>query len=157
MIAGAVVSLQLPYPPSANRYWRTRVVTPKGGAPFVSTYVSSDAVAFKEQVGWLAKAAGVRSPIVGRIEIAYTLHPHLPQDWAKRARKDPDGWEDTVQCIDLDNANKVLLDALKGIVFEDDRWVRAITARRGEPLTGGAMQVKVRALPVVVAQPSLIA
>jgi crossover junction endodeoxyribonuclease RusA len=141
-----VITLTLPYPPSANRYWRTRVVTPRGGEPFVSTYVSSDAKAFKDAAGWMAKKAGVRSPLAGRIEIAFSLHPKLPQDWRLRARKDPDGWDDTVQCMDLDNANKVLLDALKGIVFEDDRWVRKITATRGEPLPDACLVVTVTQL-----------
>jgi crossover junction endodeoxyribonuclease RusA len=80
-------------------------------------------------------------PFTGRIEIAYSLHPKLPQDWRTRARKDPDGWEDTVMCMDLDNANKVLLDALKGVVFEDDKWVRKITAQRGKPMAEACLLV----------------
>lgn len=150
-----MVELLLPYPPSANRYWRTRVVTPRGKEPFVSTYVSKEAEQFKETCGWLARGAGVRAPLAGRIAIDYTLHPKLPQDWRTRARKDPMGWDDTVMCIDLDNANKVLLDALKGIVFEDDKWVRQIVARRGEPLAEGCLIVVVSQIAVETPQAAL--
>lgn len=150
-----MIRLTLPYPISANRYWRTRVVKSNDGTSFVSTYVSSEAKAFKEAVGWHAKAAGVLRPIEGRIEIAYSLHPKLPQDWRQRARKDPQGWEDTVQCMDLDNANKVLLDALKGVVFEDDKWVRKITAQRGKPMGEACLLVFVARQKVEVPQASL--
>lgn len=123
-----MITVVLPYPVSANRYWRTRVVK-----NIAMTYVSSEAKAYKEQVGWILRAAGVRAPLQGRIAIAYTLYPNRPQDYRTRQRKLGDAWHDTVQCIDLDNAQKVLLDSLKGIAFEDDAWVRRITAERAEP------------------------
>lgn len=148
--------LTLPYPISANRYWATRVITPKGtNRAQAMTYVTAEAKNFKTQVQIAALEAGVRKPMQGRVAIEYTLHPRRPQDWATRARKDPVGWEDTVMCIDLDNAQKVLLDALKGIVIEDDRWVRAITATRGEPLEQAALIVKVSQLQVVRPQAAL--
>lgn len=126
-MAGAI-TLVLPYPVSANRYWRTRVIK---GIPM--TYVSPEAKDYKREVAWLAKAAGIRAPISGRVAVSYVLFPKRPLDWSKRASKDPAGWDDTVACIDLDNANKVLMDALKGIVFDDDKWVRRIEAERAEP------------------------
>lgn len=150
-----MIQLTLPYPPSANRYWRTRVITPKVGVPIVSTYVSSEAKAFKESVGWLARNAGIRAPLPGRIELAYALHPKLPQDWRTRERKDPTGWEDTVMCMDLDNAQKVLLDALKGVVFGDDKWVRKITAQRGKPLPEACLVVWVARQKVAAPQAAL--
>lgn len=127
------ITLILPYPISANRYWASRMVKPKAGPSFVSTYVTAEAKAYKSEVGWLAKAAGIRSPLPGRVAVAYTLYPNRPQDWQTRMRKHGASWDDSVQCIDLDNAQKVLLDALKGVVFEDDKWVRRITAERAEP------------------------
>jgi crossover junction endodeoxyribonuclease RusA len=57
--------------------------------------------------------------------------------------------------MDLDNANKVLLDALKGIVFEDDRWVRKITATRGEPRPDACLVVTVTSIATRVTQPAL--
>ena len=145
-----MITLTLPYPISANRYWQTRVI--KVGAQSRSTtYVTNEAKAFKEQVGWLAKAAGILKPILGRVAISYTLHPHCPQDAQRRMKRDPYTWDDTVQCIDLDNAQKVLFDALKGVAIEDDKWVRRITAERGMPVDGGKLVVTItpiKAAPV---------
>lgn len=146
-----MLTVTLPYPISANRYWRTRVIKPNNGPAIVSTYVSTEAKAYKEQVGWLCRAAGVRKPLEGRIAIAYTLYPRRPQDWQTRQRKLGDAWQDTVQCIDLDNAQKVLLDALKGIAFEDDVWVRRITAERAEP--DGEARLVVTITQLATAQP----
>jgi len=129
----ARICVTLPYPPSANRYKAPRIVKPKGGAPFISTYVTPEAKEYKADVERIVRAAGVHEPILGRIAIAYTLYPHRPLDFKTRMRKLGDAWQDTVQCIDLDNAQKVLLDALKGVAFEDDAWVRRITAERAEP------------------------
>ncbi len=112
------------------------------------TYVSAEAKAYKAQVGWLAKAAGVRKPIQGRVAVSYVLYPSRPLDWAKRAKADPLGWDDSVSCIDLDNANKVLMDALKGVVFDDDKWVRRITAERAEPDGEGRLVVTITPLAV---------
>lgn len=148
-----MIELTLPYPISANRYWETRVVKAKATSRMMAlTYVSKEAKDFKEHVGWLARAAGVREPIAGRVAITYTLHPHRPLDYLRRIKRDPAGWEDTVQCIDLDNAQKVLLDALKGVVIEDDRWVRSIFAVRGEPVEGGKLVVTISPVVAVAEQ-----
>ncbi|MFX7793104.1 RusA family crossover junction endodeoxyribonuclease, partial [Acinetobacter baumannii] len=61
-------------------------------------------------------------------------------------------WDDTVRCIDLDNAKKVLLDALKGVAIEDDQWVRRIVAERMEPDADGA-RVVLTVTPLSVVQP----
>lgn len=149
-----MITLTLPYPISANRYWATRIIKLKGALkPTAMTYVTQEAKAFKDQVAKLAKAAGTISPMLGRVAVAYTLHPHRPLDAHRRAKRDPVGWEDTVQCIDLDNAQKVLLDSLKGVVFEDDKWVREITAKRGEPVDGGKLVVTITPIaPAMAAQ-----
>lgn len=136
-----MITLTLPYPISANRYWRS---FPHKSTGRTITVVSPEAKSYKSEVGWIAKQAGIRAPLLGRISLQYTLHPKRPLDWERRQRNDPSGWEDTVQCIDLDNAQKVLLDALKRIVFADDRWVREIHAYRGEPRERACVVVCVR-------------
>lgn len=120
------------------------------------TYVSAEAKAYKQQVGWLAKAAGIRQPIAGRVAVSYTLYPKRPLDWAKRASKDPAAWDDGVLCIDLDNAQKVLFDALKGVVIEDDKWVRRIEAERAEPDGEARLVVRIWPLAVITPQASLL-
>jgi crossover junction endodeoxyribonuclease RusA len=59
-------------------------------------------------------------------------------------------WDDDVMCIDLDNANKVLFDAIKGIAIEDDKWVRKLTAERMEP--DGEARVVMTIWPIAVEQ-----
>lgn len=148
------ITLVLPYPISANRYWRTYM--PRGFKAPVTT-ISQEAKAYKSDVQWLAKAAGIRGPIKGRVAVSYTLYPKRPQDWEKRVRVSPDSWDDTVQCIDLDNAQKVLFDALKGVVIEDDKWVRKIEAIRAEPDGEARLIVTITPIPAASPQAAMFA
>lgn len=131
---------------SANRYWRTAVINERA-----QTYPSKEGKDYKTEVAWLAKSAGVRKPLQGRVQVDIRLYPNLPLDWAKRVKKDPGGWDDTVQCIDLDNARKVLYDALTGVVFVDDKWVRKDSGERMEP--DGKARVVVTVTRIVLATP----
>ena len=127
-----MITLTLPYPISANRYW-VQFTLGKGKAQRMMQAPSSEAKAYKRAVEQAAVLNRIGNPIVGRVRIDIQLFPQRPQDWAKRAAKDPVCWDDTVRCLDLDNANKVLLDALKGIAIEDDKWVRELHSQRMEP------------------------
>ena len=141
------VVLTLTIPPSTNVYWGNRVVKSKHPPymPIVLPFLSAEAKAFKEEVALVAAAAGVRAPMAGRMEVAYRLYPHRPLDWPSRIRKLGPTWDDDVRCLDLDNVQKALLDALKGVVFEDDKWVRRIVAERMTPDEHGArLEVWVR-------------
>lgn len=130
------ITLTLPYPVSANVYWRTRVA-----GKLAMTYVSAEAKSYKRQVLAIVRAAGVVAPIAGRVQVEIWLYPHRPQDWQKRQRQLGAAWDDGVRSIDLDNANKVLLDSLKDVVIEDDAWVRRLASQRMEPDAGGARVV----------------
>jgi crossover junction endodeoxyribonuclease RusA len=136
-----MITLTLPYPPSSNRYWRTAVVCGRA-----QTYPSDDAKAFKSEVRALALQAGVRKPIEGRIAIALQLYPQRPQDWVKRARRDPLTWDDDVRCIDLGNCEKVLSDALNGVAWVDDKQHRRILLERMEPDGEARVVVTIEAL-----------
>jgi len=141
------IQLVLPYPISANRYWATRVIP---GRPARSgkaarkamaiTYVTTEAEQYRKDVSTLATRAGIVA-LRGRVAMTIRLYPHRPQDWAKRARKDPDNWADTVQCIDLGNCEKVLSDALNGIAWQDDKQLHRIQLERAEPDEHGARVV----------------
>lgn len=149
------ITLVLPYPVSANAYWATRIIPAnrlKQKPAMAITYVTKEAEAYKTEVGWKIRAAGLLQPITGRVQIDVRLYPARPQDWQKRQRQEGAAWDDTVRCIDLDNANKVLLDALKGMAIEDDKWVRRIVAERMEPDAEGA-RVVLTITPLAVAQP----
>lgn len=59
---------------------------------------------------------------------------------AKKPKKDT-GKEPRV--IDLDNCAKVSLDALQSLAYHDDRQVRALSIKYGDPVPGGALKVKI--------------
>lgn len=131
-----MLTLTLPYPISANRYWR-----PVNLGKHISIVPTKEAKQYREQVGWIARGAGARQPLKGRIAVDLKLYPHRPQDWKTRQRKLGAAWDDSVQCIDLTNAEKVLMDALNGVAFLDDKQVRRYTAERMEPDELGARVV----------------
>jgi crossover junction endodeoxyribonuclease RusA len=116
------------------------------------TYVTPEAKAYKEQVAWMAKAAGVVRPLAGRVSVHIQLYPHRPLDWAKRAKADPLYWADTVQRLDLDNCRKVVNDALKDIVFGDDKCIWRDGGEVMEP-DGRKACIVVTITPIQVEQP----
>ncbi|SAL05984.1 endodeoxyribonuclease RUS [Caballeronia calidae] len=144
------LTLTFPYPVSANRYWRSYVV-----CGHVQTVVSAEAKAYRREVAWLLKLAKIREPIYGRIGLTIRLYPKMPQDARQRMRKFGDEWEDGVQCQDLDNCLKILLDSLKGRVFIDDSFVWRLHAERGEPKPEACVEVTIESIPYVKPQQSL--
>lgn len=95
------------------------------------TYVSAEAKAYKEHVGWLAKASGVKITS-NLIILAYTLHPKLTvKGEASKVR------------LDLSNCLKVMEDALNGIAYVDDKQVIEIHGKVGDPVKDGAITVTV--------------
>lgn len=145
------VTLTLPYPVSANRYWR-----PVNLGKHISIVPTKEAKAYRATVAWMAKAAGIRKPIEGRVAVEIDLYPHRPLDYAKRMRTLGACWDDTVQCIDLGNCEKVLGDALKNVVFNDDKWLWDIHLRRKEPDGEARVVVTIRAFATETPQGSLI-
>jgi crossover junction endodeoxyribonuclease RusA len=117
------IRLTLPYPPSANRYWRTRVAG-GGKKAFVQTYPSEDAKAFKQAVAAICAAAQVR-PLVGDVTLAIDLY--RPQ-----------------RTGDVSNRVKVLEDALIGFAFADDAQVRAVDIQRDDDKHTPRAEVEVR-------------
>ena len=154
-----MIELVLPYPISANRYWATRVIKAKATGKWMAmTYVTPEAKTYKDQVAKVARAAGIGAPLVGRFEMAVRLYPHRPLDWQKRMRQLGDAWDDSVQCIDLGNCEKVLSDALQGNVFDNDKAARRIVLERMEPDEHGArLVVRIAARPAVKRQLELVA
>jgi len=146
-----VITLTLPYPVSANRYWKQFVMGKR-----VMQGPSHDATKYKREVAQAAVLQRIGQPIKGRVRVEIELYPHRPLDWKKRAARDPETWDDTVQCLDLDNANKVLLDALKGVAIDDDKWVRELHSRRMEPVGDAHVVVRIAPLTVVRAQADLL-
>lgn len=121
-----MITLMLPYPISANVYWRTTVVNGRA-----MTYVSPAAKLYKSEAGWLAKSLGVRV-LEGDVSVSYVLHPKLTVKGAASKVR-----------VDLDNALKVLGDALNGVAWVDDNQIVDLHARIGAPVKDGAIAVTV--------------
>lgn len=138
-----MIELTLPYPISANRYWKAITIP---GRTMMAP--SKEAKVYKAEVAKIARQCGLATPLDCRVRLDLDLYPQRPQDWARRARINPLNWDDDVRCIDLGNAEKVLSDALQGIVFTDDRWVWDMRKRRMEP--DGEARVVVRITPLAL-------
>lgn len=133
--AETAVKLVLPYPVSANRYWRTfPYIDKKTKKPMAVTVPSSEAKAYKEECGWRAKVAGFKEPSSKPIEIAsITLCPRMNKDGSASA---------TV--LDLGNCWKVVEDALQGVVYVNDKQIKRIRdVGYGEPTAEGALVIDV--------------
>lgn len=137
--------IALPYPISANKYWRPVRIGPR-----ITIVPTKDAKAYKAEVAAIFRLAGVQ-PIAGRVRIHIDLYPHRPLDWQRRMRKEGAAWDDTVQCLDIDNARKVLYDAFKGVVIADDKWIWQDSAQRREP--DGEARVVVTITPIAPVVP----
>lgn len=124
-------ALKLPYPISANRYWR------HSGS---ITHVSSEAKAYKRVVALAAKYAGV-TPCSGVVAVDITFHPKTTKSGAANKQR-----------LDLDNVLKVTLDALQGVAYQNDSQVNYITADVGQAIDGGGLSVQVRSVSDVFAE-----
>jgi Holliday junction resolvase RusA-like endonuclease len=79
---------------------------------FAQRYMTPAGKALKEQYQWEARSQWKGKPLVGDIEVSITLY------------------FGTKRKADLDNFNKLSLDALTGIVWEDDSQIAELTLKR---------------------------
>ncbi|KVN72796.1 endodeoxyribonuclease RusA [Burkholderia stagnalis] len=140
-----MLTVKLPYPISANRYWHPVRIGPR-----ITIVPTKEAKAYKAEVALLCKVAGMK-PITGRVHVHIDLYPARPQDWQKRMRQHGAAWDDTVRCLDVDNARKVVYDALNGVAFEDDGRIWSDSATRREP--DGEARVIVTIAPIAASSP----
>lgn len=118
-----MIVLTLNYPPSANRYWRcfrNRMVP------------SAAAMAYKKHVKIVAQSEGV---VLHNYSICVNIQL-LPKLTAKS--------EASKVLLDLDNCLKVALDALQGVIIENDNQVKEIHARYGAPTDGGGLMIEIK-------------
>ena len=117
------IVLSLNYPPSANRYWRcfrNRMVP------------SAAATAYKKHVKMVAQSEGV---VLHNYSICVNIQL-LPKLTARgKASK---------VLLDLDNCLKVALDALQGVIIENDNQVKEIHASYGVPTNGGGLRIEIK-------------
>lgn len=95
---GQEIKLTLPYPPSANNYWRSIISQGR-----VLVLVSTEAKHYKRAVGIIA-GAKIKTPLPGALIV--TSHVYRPR-----------------KVGDLSNTIKVLEDALEGICYRNDSQI----------------------------------
>ncbi|MCY2928195.1 MAG: RusA family crossover junction endodeoxyribonuclease [Planctomycetota bacterium] len=115
--------LDLPYPPSTNRYYRH---------VGFRTLISREGRTFRTNVCALLAGGGPRKPPAGgRIALCMDA---FPPDNRRR---------------DLDNLQKSVLDALQHAgVYEDDSQVDLLLTRRRQVVPAGRLSVEVLSLPL---------
>jgi len=115
----------LPYPPSVNRVWRNcrgRMV------------MSAEGAAYKLESAWRCRSAGMKL-LSGPVEVHMVLHPKKTKGGAASKTR-----------IDLDNMSKVVLDAMNGVAYADDKQIERIISELGEPVQNGGVSVSVNNL-----------
>lgn len=139
-------TVTLPWPPSANHYWRhvelplggKRCPVCKKGKTRVATLLSADGRQWLVDVGRLLYEAGAK-PMYGALAVDVVLHPP------------------TLAAIDIDNRLKPLLDALKRrpkddkqpawLFAVDDSQVKRLAVEKAVVIKGGRCIVTVTQLP----------
>jgi crossover junction endodeoxyribonuclease RusA len=108
------IRLTLPYPPSANNYWRAN----RG-----RVHKSTQAKKYIDNVKWITKRQNL-TPIEGHVQVQIEVY--------RPARRG-----------DLDNTLKVLLDALNGLAYADDSQITQIFAKRFEDKANPRVEIMV--------------
>jgi len=111
-----MITLELPYPPSVNHYWRH--VGPR-------VLISRHGREFQEKVRLILAALRLR-PLAGPLNVSVNVYP---PDHRRR---------------DLDNIQKALFDALqRGGLYEDDSQIVKLVLEKLEPVPNGKTVVSV--------------
>jgi len=128
-------SLSIPGRP--QRWKRPEQVTLKGGRTI--RYTDPAVRAYTEAVAWQAKKAwGTYPPWTGPVALSFVAIFDIPAGWSNQLRTEAmAGRIPHIADPDIDQICKLLLDAVKGIVFVDDNQVCAFVAptlkRYGDP------------------------
>lgn len=109
------ITLSLPSPPSSNRYWRNY-----NGR----IVVSQEAKAYKAECGWMAKSQMDCEPLTGDVAVSVR--------WFRPARRG-----------DLQNRQKIFLDALQGIAYVDDKQVAELHMYRDYDKANPRIEVEI--------------
>ena len=131
-----VKAVMFPMPPSANVYWRTRVLKMKNpsfkqlrmnGGYMAMTYLSKDAQAYKETVADRVRSKNLNFMSKEILHVSVLVCPA------------------TNRQMDIDNRIKPLFDALAGAgVFENDSQIYKFDVERGQVVKGGRVVVTIR-------------
>lgn len=94
-------------PRTTNKVYKSRVL-----GRFASVYMSQEGKDLKESYQWQAKSQWKLPVITGDVRLSVDLY------------------FGTKRKCDIDNFNKLVLDSLTGIVYEDDSQIQELTLRK---------------------------
>lgn len=116
------MKLTLPLPPLGNRYWRIEVRR-AGARHYPHVYRTDDATNYIRRTAQYAIASGI-FPTLKPVSVSIDVY---------RARRSGD----------IDGFTKVLLDALQGCAYENDKQVVELHARRFDDKHNPRVEVEV--------------
>ncbi len=95
---------------------------------FPTTYMTREGKAIKEAYQWEAKSQWKGKPLTGSVKLSLTF------------------FFKTKRCRDLDNQNKLVLDALSGIAYEDDSQIDVLCLFREYDASNPRIEVSIQEL-----------
>lgn len=124
MTDDSVVRFVIPGPPKAWKRAGHRIITPKGGKPFTTTYTNTETRSEQGVLRFAAyEAMGDRPLFTEAIELKVSFFMAVPESWSKKKRAAALGWQiHPTGKPDLDNLAK-MMDAFKHVLWRDDAQV----------------------------------
>jgi len=123
------IEITLPYPPTINHYWRSKVKPVYVGGKrklIPNIYISEKGLLYRSDVIYLCKVNEIQK-MFGRLKVRVLVNP---PDNRKR---------------DLDNLTKALFDALAHAgVYNDDNQIDEFTVKRLDIVKGGKVKVIIK-------------
>lgn len=116
------IAFQVPGAPQGKARPRFRVARTRGGKQFVSVYTPAETMAYEKTIAKAARIAmRAAEPMTGPVELNVTAVLPVPESWPvnKRNAALTGNLRPTVK-PDFDNIEKVVADAIKGVVLNDD-------------------------------------
>jgi len=86
-------------------------------------------LAYKDDVAWQIKSQFNREPIDSPVRVIITFFMPIPKSWTKKRKAQAPGTSH-VYTPDIDNLVKGAFDAANGILWEDDKIVSELDARK---------------------------
>jgi len=101
----------------------------RGG--FVRMYTPATTLAYEAEIARLAEMARGSWPVLATpMSLRVICHHAIPVSWSKRKQLQALNGEVIPGKPDLDNVAKAVLDALNGVIYEDDKQVIRLVAEK---------------------------
>lgn len=121
----AEIRFTVPGKPVAKGRPRSRIVTPSGGKPFVTLYTPKKTESEEGAIRHFASLAMAGRPLMdGPLEMSFCAYMPIMDSWSKAKKADAlAGRIFPAGKIDIDNAAKIVMDALNNVCYRDDAQI----------------------------------